>query len=185
MRQLNLNRSGSNLAMPGTRLGSNVQTRTDGGGIGRVTSPLVAGAKMTKRPASSLLAMHVVGRTNRTEDVWRTTKITDLCSYFEHDIHIRLRNQLATMTGVVAAAVATYADSQQNVREIYGIFFQLRERLWMHIFRGEHGLYSSIGNIERNWVKAYCRSSVILRPIRAVRREHRYFRKSFRRIDGT
>jgi hypothetical protein len=86
------------------------------------------------------------------------------------------------VTGAVATAVATYGDSQQHVREVNGIFFQLRERIWTHMFREEHGLYSSIVNLERNFVKPYCGSSILLRAIRAVRREHRGFRNSFRRI---
>jgi iron-sulfur cluster repair protein YtfE (RIC family) len=86
------------------------------------------------------------------------------------------------MSETAAAAVATYGDSQQNVIEIHQLFFKLRGKLWTHMFREEHGLYSSIGSIERNWVDPYCASSVIIRAIRVLRREHRHFRTSFRRI---
>ena len=50
------------------------------------------------------------------------------------------------------------------------------------MFREEHGLYSSIVNIERKWAKPNCGSSIILAAIRAMRREHRHFRKLFRRV---
>jgi iron-sulfur cluster repair protein YtfE (RIC family) len=183
MTQLYPSRSQSNFAMPGTRSRSNVQIRADRGGIGHVPWPTVADAELTKRQlAPSLPAKHVVGRTNRAAGGWRKTHLADLCSYFEHDNHVQLRYQLAQITGIVATSVAKYGDSQEHVREINTIFFELRERLWTHIFREEHGLYSSIVNIERNWIRPYCRSSVILRAIRVMRREHRYFRKSFRRI---
>jgi iron-sulfur cluster repair protein YtfE (RIC family) len=115
-------------------------------------------------------------------DFWQTTKLTELCGVLEHQDHVRLRNQLAILSETVAAAVATYGDSQQNVIEIHQLFFELRGKLWTHMFREEHGLYSSIGNIERNWVDPYCASSVIIGVIRGVRREHRHFRKSFRQI---
>ncbi len=181
MTQFSINRSQSNLAVPGTRSHSTVQIRTDRGGMDNVPWPTLADAELTK-PHFSLPPKHAVSRAKLAADRWRKTKLADLCSYFEHDNHVQLRHQLAKLTGVVVTSVAKYGDSHEHVREIYRIFFQIRERLWTHIFREEHGLYSSIVNIERNWIKPICRSSVILHAIRAMRRDHRYFRKSFRQI---
>jgi iron-sulfur cluster repair protein YtfE (RIC family) len=137
---------------------------------------------LQKPPHASSHAQRVGARSAGAMDVWKSAKLAELCSSLENQDHVRLRNQLAVMSQSVAAAVATYGDSQLNVVQIHRIFFELRGRLWTHMFREEHGLFSSIGNIERNWVEPYCASSVMIRAIRAMRREHRYFRKSFRRI---
>lgn len=166
-----------------SRSGSNFQLLTDGARIGRLARPSDA-SKVTRQleAVQALSARHDSGRTKRSEEVGRKAKLLDLCSYFENDNHKRLRNQLGTMSGIVAAAVATYPDSRKNVREISRIFLQLRDRLWTHNFREEHGLYSSIKSIERNWVNSHYGSSIILSSIRALRREHQYFRESFRQI---
>ena len=85
------------------------------------------------------------------------------------------------MTGTVAAAVATYVDSDRNVLEINRVYYELRRNLWAHMFR-EEGLYSSIRNVELHRVKPICASSILIGAIRVLRREHRYFAKEFRRI---
>jgi iron-sulfur cluster repair protein YtfE (RIC family) len=115
-------------------------------------------------------------------EVWRTAKLTDSCSYFENRDHVHLRNQLSVMSGTVAAAVATYGDAQPPVLEINRIYSDLRQKLWSHMFKEEHGLYSSICNIEQNRVKPFCASGIVTGAIRAIRREHRNFAKTFRRI---
>ena len=168
--------------MPRPRSSSDVKTRTDHGRDGRISWPSAAGLQITKlQPVPSSPAKHVGGRTNLTTDIWRRTKLVDLCSYLEHHDHIQLRNQLATMTGTVAAAVATYLDSDRNVLEINRIYYELRRNLWTHMFR-EEGLYSSIRNVELHRVKAVCASGIVTGAIRVMKREHRYFAKAFRRI---
>jgi iron-sulfur cluster repair protein YtfE (RIC family) len=86
------------------------------------------------------------------------------------------------MAGTVAAAVATYGDSQQRIVEVHRIFPALREALWTHMFREEHGLYSSIVYLDENHIELSCPSGLVTRAIRAIRRDHRYFRSVFRRI---
>lgn len=176
MAQLSLNRLRSNLPMNSRW---NVHTRTASGENGH-------GAWQRARikrldDASSMSVKHDAGCVNLAADLCRRTELAVLCSNFEHD-HVRLRNQLGTMTGVVVTSIAKYGDSHGHVREIYELFFPLRENLWTHLFREEHGLYSSIVNIERNSLKPYCLSSLLVHAIRVIRREHRYFRKSFQRI---
>ncbi len=134
------------------------------------------------RPAPSSPAKHVGPRTKVTTDVSRRTKLVDLCSYLEHHDHIQLRNQLALMTGAVAAAVATYGDSHPNVLEIDRIYVELRRSLWTHMFREEHGLYSSICNVELHRGKPCYAPGILTEAIRAMRREHRHFAEAFRRI---
>jgi iron-sulfur cluster repair protein YtfE (RIC family) len=169
--------------MPRRRSRSDVQTRTDHGGDGRIAWPSAAGSQITKlQPVPLSPAKHLGGRTNLTTDLWRSTRLGALCSYLEHRDHIQLRNQLATMTGTVAAAVATYGDSDLNVLEINRVYYELRRNLWTHMFREEHGFYSSIRNVELHQVKAICASSILIGAIRVLRQEHRYFAKEFRRI---
>jgi iron-sulfur cluster repair protein YtfE (RIC family) len=181
MSQLNINKS--RFAIPDADSQLAVQTRTHRRDGGPVVWPPEAGSPLTNSPPrASSDARGVGGRTAVAMDVWQAAKLTELCGVLEHQHHVRLRNQLAVMSETVAAAVATYGDSQQNVIETHQLFFKLRGKLWTHMFREEHGLYSSIGNIERNWVDLYRASSAPIRAIRVLRREHRYFRKSFRRI---
>jgi iron-sulfur cluster repair protein YtfE (RIC family) len=85
------------------------------------------------------------------------------------------------MTGAAAAAVATYGDSQHNILELDRIYVELRRNLWAHMFR-EEGFYNSIRNVQLNRVKPFCASSILIGVIRALRREHRFFAKEFRRI---
>jgi iron-sulfur cluster repair protein YtfE (RIC family) len=179
MTQLNLNRPRSNSAMRRTRLHWNVHTRIDPRESDGVAWPRTRIAKLELAP--SLRPHHDAGAVNLAADVRQRTQLAELRSHFEND-HVALRNQLSTMTGVVAASIAKYGDSYEHVRKIYGIFFSLRENLWTHMFGEEHGLYSSIVNSERNSLNPCCRSGILLRAIRAMRREHRYFRKSFQRI---
>jgi iron-sulfur cluster repair protein YtfE (RIC family) len=125
----------------------------------------------------------IVGpRKSALTDAWRTTKLADLCSDFEHRDHVQLRDQLATMTGIVAAAVATYGDSQHNILEIDRIYAELRRNLWAHMFREEHGLYSSIGNVELHRLEPFRSHGILSGAIRAMRWEHRQFAKVFRQI---
>jgi iron-sulfur cluster repair protein YtfE (RIC family) len=126
--------------------------------------------------------MEIVGpRTRELPDAWPTKKLADLCSSFEHRDHAQLRNRLATITGAVAAAVATYGDSQHNILEIDRIYVEFRRKLWAHMFR-EEGFYNSIRNVEQNRAKPFCASSILIGAIRVLRREHRCFAKEFRRI---
>jgi iron-sulfur cluster repair protein YtfE (RIC family) len=85
------------------------------------------------------------------------------------------------MTATVAAAVATYVDSDRNVLEINRVYYELRRNLWAHMFR-EEGLYRSIRNVELHQVKPFCGSSILIGAIRVLRQEHRYFAKELRRI---
>jgi len=182
MAQLQLDHSRPRFTMPRARSSSGVNTRTDHGRDRRISWPSEAGVQIAKlQPAPSSVAKHIGGRTSLTTDIWRSTKLVDLCSYLEHHDHVQLRNQLATMTGTVAAAVATYVDSDLNVLEINRVYYELRRNLWTHMFR-EEGLYSSISNVELNRVKAVCASGIVTGAIRVMKREHRHFAKAFRRI---
>jgi len=75
----------------------------------------------------------VCRNTSELKDAWRAKKLADLCSYFEHHDHVQRRNQLATMTGTVAAAVARHGDSGRNILEINRVYYKLRRNLWTHM----------------------------------------------------
>jgi regulator of cell morphogenesis and NO signaling len=164
------------------RSSSDVQSRTDPGGDGRISWPSPAGLHIKRlQPAPSSPAKHIDARTNLSTDVWRRKTLVDLCIYLEHHDHIQLRHQLAAITGTVAAAVAAYVDSDRNVLAINRVYYELRRNLWAHMFR-EEGLYSSIRNVELHQVKPCCASSILIGTIRGLRREHRFFAEEFRRI---
>ena len=183
MAQLNLDPSRSCFTMPRPRSRSDVQMRTDDVEDRRISWPSATSSQKTTLPlVPSSTGRRVGRRTKLAIDVWRRTNLVELCSYLEHHDHAQLRNLLAITTGTLAAAVARYADSDHNIREINRIYYELRRNLWTHMFR-EEGLYSSICNVERHRVKAVCASGIVTGAIRVMKREHCHFANAFRRID--
>lgn len=177
-----LDYSRSYVTMPRPRSSSGVKTRAHHDRQRRIAWPSAARLQMTKlQPAPLSPTKHVEEYTHLTTDVWRRKALVDLCSDLEHHDHVQLRTQLATMTGTVAAALATYVDSDLNVLKINRLYLELRRNLWAHMFR-EEGLYRSIRDVVLHHVKPVCAPSILIGAIRVLRREHRLFAKEFRRI---
>ena len=165
------------------RAHSDIDSRTNQGGKRRVSRSPAAGTQLAHlmRLRRSPV-QHVDGRTNLSKDAWGRTGLAELCSSLERRDHVELRNHLGTMTYKVAAAVATYGDSKPHVLEIDRIYAEFLRRLWVHMFREEHDLYTSIRNVEQAHAKPLFGSSILIGTMRAIRREHCHFAKALRRI---
>jgi hypothetical protein len=133
MSHLRLDDSTSRLT--GARRPSDIQTQVPKGGDSSDLWPAVSPLRGESRHFSSSETGIVGPCTSELTKAWRTTKLADVCSYFEHRDYVQMRNRLATLTGTVAAAVATYIDSQLNILEIDRLYVDLRRNLWAHMFR--------------------------------------------------
>jgi iron-sulfur cluster repair protein YtfE (RIC family) len=158
-------------------------SRANHGGDRRVSWSPAVGTQIAPLPRLRKSHVQQIGlHTGLSTDAWRRTGLADLCSSLERRDHVKLRNHLATMTYRVAAAAAIYCDSKPHVLEIDRIYAEFLRRLWVHMFREEHGIYTSIRNMDQARARPLRGSSILIDTIRASRREHRYFAKALRRI---
>ncbi len=103
---------------------------------------------------------------------WTQASLTELADHIEATHHAYLRDELPRL-GLLAAKVAdVHGGEQPHLRDINGVFVELRAELESHMMKEEHILFPICRQLDRSAGPQAFHCGSVANPIRVMEHEH-------------